>query len=315
MNENSPSPLRAEADRLAAEGRPTEAAALYRRLIEEYPEDDSNRLCLAWALLDSGRRRESLVVFEELFRRELAHGLIAGFALDELVRIYRADGNQEGLLSVCRRAAEAQPDDPAILRTVGEGFLSAKAPSEAVALFQRLTKRYPDAPELWEALGAALIASGDAAGGEEAYRKAAKTDPSAAAVYLDRLAWALTHAGYPENAVIFWRECGNLQPNETAYAVSLGEGCAAIGKWDEAFASVERAAVLRPSDAGEYWRRLGDVLTRKEEPARAERSFERAAAADPDNTLYLLRLAKCLASQQKNDQAVKILERIKRENP
>jgi len=315
MTADSPSPLRAEADRLAAEGKPAEAALLYRQLVEENPEENSHRLCLAWALHDSGRLSEAVGVFEELFSRELTRGLVAGFALDELVRIYRADGNRTALLSVCRRAAEAQPDDPAILRTVGEAFLYAGVPSEALDLFKRLTALYPDAPELWEALGEALIASGDVPGGEAAYRRAALTDPPASAIYLDRLACALTQAGYPENAVVFRRACENLQPDQPAYAMSLGEGLAAIGKFDEAFAAVERAAALRPVDAGEYWRRLGDMLTKKGEAATAERFYERAAAAEPQNARHLLRLASCLASQGKNGRAAALLELMKRGNP
>lgn len=312
MHEDNPSLLRIEADRLAADGKPAEAALLYRQLVEENPGDDSNRLCLAWALYDSGKRPEAIEVFEDLFRRELTRGLVAGFALDELVKIYREEGNRAALLSVCRRAAEAQPDDPAILQTVGETFLQAGAPLEAVDLFKKLTVLYPDAPELWEALGRALIAGGDIPGGEAAYRRAALADPPATAIYLDRLACALTRAGYPENAVIFWRECENLEPDQPAWTMSLGEGLADIGKYDDAFAAVARAAALRPVDAGEYWRRLGDRLSEKGEAASAERSYERAVAAEPQNARRLLRLALSFASQGKNEQAAALLERVKR---
>jgi len=311
MNDYSASPLRLRADRLAADGKPAEAALLYRQLSEEKPDDDSNLLCLAWALNDCGRRSEAIEVFENLFSRELERGLIAGFALDELVRIYREDENREALLSVCRRAAKAQPDDAGILRTVGEAFLHAGVPSEAIGLLDRLTDAYPDAPELWEALGGALIAAGSIDSGEAAYRKAAQTDPFASAIYLDHLACALMQAGYPGKAVNSWQECENRQPGNPAFALSMGEGLVSMENFDDAFAAFGRAAALRPSDAGAYWRRLGDMLTRRGELVRAEQSFERAVAAEPQNIRYKLKLASCLASQGKNDQAAALLDRVK----
>jgi tetratricopeptide (TPR) repeat protein len=83
-------------------------------------------------------------------------------------------------------------------------------------------------------------------------------------------------------------------------------------KFDDAFAAFGRAAALRGSDAGEYWRRLGDLLTKRDEPARAEQSFERAVRANPQNLRYRLKLASCLTSQGKNDQASAILEQVKK---
>ncbi len=312
MNDYSPSPLRLRADSLVAGGRPAEAALLYRRLAEENPDDDSNLLSLAWALNDCGKKEEAIGIFENLFSRELERGLIAGFALDELVRIYREDENREALLSVCRRAAKAQPDDAGILQTVGTAFLHAGVPSEAVVLFEKLTEVHPDAPELWEALGEALIAVGSIDRADAAYRKAAETDPPASTIYLDHLACTLMQAGYSGNAVDVWRECEDRQTGNPAYALSAGEGLVSMEKFDDAFAAFGRAAALRGSDAGEYWRRLGDLLTKRDEPARAEQSFERAVRANPQNLRYRLKLASCLTSQGKNDQASAILEQVKK---
>src|SRR3989339_1413010 len=173
-------PLRLQADKLSAAGRPAEAALLYQKLVEENPDEDSHLLCLAWALNDSGERSRAVECFEKLFRRELACGLVACFALDELVRIHREEENWEALISVCRRAVAAQPDDAGLLQTLAEACLRAGHLADAVDIFTKLVKTAPDAPEAWGALGGALIASGNIEKGESAYQQAAQIDPAAA---------------------------------------------------------------------------------------------------------------------------------------
>jgi tetratricopeptide (TPR) repeat protein len=315
MDDNAIPPRRLKADRLAADGHPAEAARLYQKLAEENPDDDSHLLCLAWALADSGEREKAIATFENLFSRELARGLVTGFAMDELVRIYREGKNWEPLISVCRRAAAVQPDDIGILQTLGEGCLRADLTAEAVNVFTKLVEVAPDAPELWGALGGALIAAGNVEKGESAFRQAARIDPSTAIVYLDRLARALLKAGYPEKGMNVWEECGNTQPDNPLYAVAIGECLVSMGQLDEAFAAFGRAAAIRPNGAGECWRRLGDMLTQGGKHPQAEESYGRAVAAEPQNTLYRLRLASCCASQGKNSAAAAILNRVKDLNP
>ena len=161
MDENSAISIRHKADMLMSDGRPDEAALLYRKLLDEEPDDDSHLLGLAWALNDSGDKTEAIECFEQLFSRELKRSILTGFAYDELVRIYREEKNWGALISVCRSAAEKYPDDAGFLQTLGEAYLGAGMASDAVAAFTRLNNLDKDARESWCALGGALIAAGN----------------------------------------------------------------------------------------------------------------------------------------------------------
>ncbi len=263
MSANDTQALRLRADELNAAGHPAEAAVLYRKLVEENPDENSHLLCLAWALNDSGQRPEAIERFEELFSRELTRGLVADFAFDELVRIYREEEDWTALLCVCRRAALARPEDTGILQTRAEACLRAGHPEEAVDIFTKIANADPDAPEAWGALGGALIAAGRIEAGEEAYRRAARLDPEATIVYLDRLACALLNSGHPEKAIDIWNGCAARQPDNPVYAMAAGESLVCLGRMEEAFAAFGRAAALKPSAAGECWRRLKNLLAKR----------------------------------------------------
>ena len=99
MKEADPlSPDRNRADGLMSAGRPAEAVPIYRKMAADHPDDDSFLLALAWALYDTGKTEKAAVCFEQLFRKELSRKLVAGFAYDELVRIYREAKNGELLV-------------------------------------------------------------------------------------------------------------------------------------------------------------------------------------------------------------------------
>jgi len=266
MSDSDTPSLRLRADELHEAGRPAEAAVLYQKLVEENPAEDSPLLCLAWALNDSGQRPEAIECFEKLFSRELTRGLIATFAFDELVRLYSEEENLSALLRVCRRAALARPEDTGILQTLAEACLRAGHPEEAVDIFTKIANADPDAPEAWGELGGALIAAGRIEQGEEAYRRAAQIDPEATIAYLDRLACALMNSGYPEKAMAVWRRCTALQPDNPVYEMAVGECCVCLGRLEEALAAFSHAAALKPAAAGECWRRLKNLLAKREAP-------------------------------------------------
>jgi tetratricopeptide (TPR) repeat protein len=118
-------------------------------------------------------------------------------------------------------------------------------------------------------------------------------------------------AGFFEKARDRWRACQTLQPDNHFYAMSLGESLVCIGELEGAFEAFGRAAARQPADAGECWRRLGDLLKKRGDADSAAEAYSRAIAAAPQNALYHLRLASCYASAGKVDLAAATLIRAK----
>ena len=311
MTADDPIPTdRNRADDLMKSGRPAEAVPIYRKWVEAHPDEDSHLLALAWALHDSGETAEAAACFEQLFRKELARKFFTGFAYDELVRIYREGKNGEALVSVCERAAAAQPEDIGILQTLGEAYLSAGRAVEAVRVFEKLAEREPDAPEHRCSLGDALLAAGDPIRAEAEYHRAAEIDPAAEAVFFSRLADGLLRTGNPERAKAVWEKCLATRSDDPLSWMGFGDCLVRLGEPAASADAYGRAVDLQPAAAGNCWHRLGNLLTGEGLHSRATESFAKAVAAEPGNPLYLLRLAASYAAQGWNDLAAAALRRV-----
>jgi tetratricopeptide (TPR) repeat protein len=291
MKDEQTLPDRDLADALIRRGRHAEAVPLYRKLTETFPEEESHLLSLAWALHDSGRPQEAAGCFERLFAKELARRLFAGFAYDELVRIYREGRNWEALISVCARASAAQPEDVGLLKTLGDAYLLAERFADGLHVCETLIDLEPEDPEHWSALGAARLAIGNIEEAEAAYKRAAEIAPADAPLFFSRLAGGFLRAECPENAQVAIERCLKLKPDDPLYLMGFGDILICRGKPGEAAEAYARAAFLTPTSAGACWYRLGETLARKGLQTQATEAFVKAAAAEPKNPRYLLRLA------------------------
>jgi tetratricopeptide (TPR) repeat protein len=312
MKDEQTLPDRNLADTLTRMGRHTEAVALYRKLTETFPEEESYLLSLAWALHDSGRPQEAAGCFERLFRKELSRKLFTGFAYDELVRIYREEQNWEALISVCERASAAQPEDVGLLKTLGDAYLMADRAVDALHVYETLIALEPEAPENWCALGAARLAIGNLDGAEAAYKKASEIDPSDAPVFFSRLADGLLRAGYPEHAQAAIERCLALKPGDPLYLMDLGDILIHRGEPDAAVDAYARAALPNPASAGACWYRLGDLLAKKGLHMPATEAVAKAVAAEPENLRYLLRLAASYDARGMIDLAGATIRRVEK---
>jgi tetratricopeptide (TPR) repeat protein len=282
---------RETADAYMKEARFDKAAALYARLIETCPEDDSFRLALAWAYHDGGRREEAISCFEEILARELKRRIFTGFAFDELVRIYRELGRYERLVDICERAALAQPGDPAMLGELGDAYLRAGRTGEAVRVLRELTEMEPASPHLHCRLGTACVADADFAGAEGAFEHAAALDPSSAGMFYERLAEEYRKAGEQEREVEALRKSALLDPVRPFAALRLGDILIEGVNSPAGIAVYEEEIKIHPLSAGAYYNRLGNVLSRAGEHVQAAEAFCKALAAEPTNAVYRLHLA------------------------
>ena len=308
-DEESLSLERNRADRLLSMGRAAEAVSLFRKLVADHPDEDSLLLALAWSLHDSGETAEAALCFERLFRRELSRDLFTGFAYDELVRLYREEGNKEALVSVCERAAAAQPEDTGVLQTLADVYLMAARAADARPVFEKLIALEPDASEHWSALSAALTVTGDLRGAEAACFKAAELDPSESALFFSRLARGLLRAGDPDRAEAAMKRCLAAKPGDPLYLMELGEILVRNGRPVEAVEVYGRAAIGDPASAGACWHRLEELLAKAGFHGEALEAAAKAVAAEPENPRYLLRLAACYDLLGQRDLAVTTLRR------
>ena len=284
------------AEKCLEEGRGEEAIGLYRELVNEYPEQDSYLLALAWACHDAGQIAVAVDCFERLLEKELARDVFTGFAFDELVRILKEKRQSDRLVAICEKVVARYPDDRGLLGELGQACFAAGAPGRAVALYKRLIALDPDDAVFFCRLGDALLAARDLEGAEEAYCRAAEIDADMAAGYYNKLAEGLLRAGAEERAEWALRKSLACSPEEPRYRLNLGDCLLRRKKLAEAEDQYEQAVKMNPASAGAYYNRLGNALVLARHHRRAAECFRKAIAADPANTFYQVRLAEARAA-------------------
>jgi len=280
--------LRKSAERLANAGQYAEAAQIYGRLAEQYPDEDSFLLAQAWAHHDNGQRNETIACFEKLFARELRRKVFTGFAFDELVRLYKDGRQHDRLVTLCRQAVEVQPDDIPLIRELGGAFLKANMADEAVEIFEKITSMEPDAPDLFCLLGDALIAALRFDSGEAAYQRAIELDPTEAAPFYQRLANALAETGEFDRAEAMLNRSLDTRADDPLCLIRLAELQVAQQRYEEAKCSMEAAAALNPRFAASYYNRLGRALADVDRHSDAIEIFDRAITLEKSNAFFYL---------------------------
>ena len=283
--------LRRLAEDCVREKRYDDAVLLYRKLVATDPGEESLLLALAWAYHDGGMRKEAVGSFEQLLALELERKVFTGFAFDELVRIFKEEGQYERLVEICERVVAEQPDDIGFLGDLGDAYLKAGKAGSAVEVFEKMTKMEPDASMVFCSLGNALVATGDFDGAAKAYERAVEIDPSEAGIFYGRLAGVYCEAGHDARAEKVFRKCIEYRKDEPAYYVSLGDVLVRQGRLSDAELACESAIELNRRDAGAYYNRLGNALAKENHHLQAIEIFKKAIAVDPRNPFYYVHLA------------------------
>lgn len=206
---------------LDGSGRHQEALARLLRLAVDGSGAQAARAAAAAARIQVERRDPEAA--ESLARAALGRDPDQAEARRVLARIARGRGDPAGAVAELR-AALAQTGDPGIGGELAEALLADARPREAAEVLAGLAEATPEDGETHALLGRARAASGDAAGAEAAFARAAGAAGTPAPLRLEALV-ALGHlrlgGGDPEGAREAWLRALELDPGDEAAARGL----------------------------------------------------------------------------------------------
>ena len=298
------------AEQYMKEGRHEEAIDLYKKLADQHPDEDSYVFHLALVYRDSGRLKDAIECLEGLLEKELKRKVFTGFAYDELVRIFRQEGQHERLVDICEKVVKAQPEDPALLFTLGDAYIRAGQSGKAIEIFSSLIRMDPESELYFSHLGLAFIAAGDFDRAREAYEKSIAIDPESAALVHHKRGVALSHYGHHEKAESAFRDAIQRNPGESLYYCNLGDVLVRLGRIEEAGAAYDEAVRKGPSSAAAYLNRFGNSLLRENKAHEAVEVFRRAVEKEPGNPFYPLHLAEAYVQAGLPEMAQDILKKL-----
>jgi len=301
------------AEQLLKDGKLSEAIRLYEEIHKTHPEEESVLLMLAWAHYDNGETSKALHYLEAIMERELKRKIFTGFAFDELVRIYKQEKKFDNLVEICRKAANAQPQDVSLLAELGSAYLYAEKPEEACRVFEKLIGMENDNPAFYCRWGEALFAAGQTPESQAAYKQAAEIDPEDADRYYFQLANLFQNIGLNDEALRLLSDCISVNPGNSLYYCALGDILIALGKTDEALAAYKTAIQYDNAGAGGYYNRLGQTLMKSKHFSLAIEAFKAAIELDTAKPYYK-GLAAAYEAMGFADVARELLQKINQAN-
>lgn len=247
------------------------AIDIYRRLVADYPGEESILLALAWSYYDAGFRDEAICCFEQLFSLELSRSVFTGFAYDELVRLFKTSRQYNRLVTVCAQAVQARPDDTALLSELSAAYLLAGRTRDAKAVCRRAIALEPAEPSLYCLLGDTHLAAREFTAAETAYRRAAKLDGDAASSFWSRLASHYDRIGEHQREATILRKCLHFFPRDPLYHCRMGDCLINQGDLTGAAAAYKKAISLSPASATAFHHRWTLSLANADYPEEAMR--------------------------------------------
>lgn len=222
-------------------------------------------LGLAW--LTSAHCADYLDV-ETLWRTTLERNPSAWIAYDNLSNELLRKGRAVEAEALCRKALQAEPNDPKIRATLGLCLDFEGRQRDAIVELRQAAAMQPGIPETYDNLGRVLMETGNVAEAVDDFERALRLNP----------------AGF--------RTLNNL-----------GTALAREGRLDEAAACFGRALAIR-GDFAEAHYNLGNVLHDQGRDADAEGEFRAAIAANPQFAGAYVNLGNVFMGQGRLDDAI-----------
>jgi tetratricopeptide (TPR) repeat protein len=216
-----------------------------------------------------------------------------------LVTSYTSTGDTERAAAVVSQLLADQPTNTELLYTSYRLYSDL---ADKALLTMALTD--PDGARMHEMMGRELARHGDEAQAIVNLRQALKINPHLPGAHfeLGELLYNSSNEQLQAEAAPELQAALADNPNDEKAHLLMGEAAAKRGDTKSAFSEDTRAVELQPDDVDALVD-LGKVLMTMNEDAKAQEMFERAAKADPSNTVARYRLSMLYRRQGKTAEA------------
>lgn len=188
-------------------------------------------------------------------------------------------GTPRTLGTLLRMAAGQRPDAAELQNNLGCALLSRGDLDEALASFREALAAKPGLAEAHNNLGNALLARGDPAAAAAAFRLALAHRPDFADA-CGNLGNALVALGGREEAADCYRRALVLNPSSAAVHCNFGSLLAQAGRLDEALTAFRQAIQLKP-DLADAHNNVGSLLKERGQLDESLAAYRRAISLQP----------------------------------
>jgi tetratricopeptide (TPR) repeat protein len=291
------------------EGRLDHAAAGYRRVLAQDPDNADALHLLGVVALQRGQPKEAV---ERISRAIGLSPSVAAFHAN-LAEAYRALGEHDRAIGCCRTALRLQPNYPEAANSLGLALVEQGELEAAAVQFRAALGMQPEFAAAHTNLANALRKLGQSAEAVEHLRAAVRHGPHSAEAHTN-LGHMLLEAGDLEGALHHCREAVRLRPNFPEAHNNLGNVLREQGRFAEARSCYAEALRLNP-DLALTHANMGRALQREGLLDDAVTWYHQAALLDPNSAQIHFLLAGALEEQENYEEAVSRYEVALRLDP
>ncbi len=182
-------------------------------------------------------------------------------------------------VAVLEQQACETPDDPTVLRRLGEMYLRSRAATRAAETLEKALTASPEDEQAHLLLGFAYAASQRADEATEAFDYYFDRNPSEAGT-LNQVGYTYLQLGDAETAISYFKRYVEAAPEDANAHDSLGEGYLNAGRLEDAAREYERAIEMDPSFTNPYFM-LGGVYRQLERVEDATSIYEQFLELSP----------------------------------
>lgn len=294
----------ARGERLAASGDPEAALALWEAACDAEPPDAKSCAAAGFVRLDAG---EAEAAADALRRGKAADPEQLQVMLLE-GEIHEKEGRVEDARVAYAAARRRHPESarPLVALAVLEGG-QGNLP-DAETLTEEAVLLEPGSAVAHAVRGRHLAAAGDVERAIEAYARAVDLDPAWVEARVE-LADLFGRRGAFGASLEHLQVASSRRPRDPRIAVALGSTLGALGRYDEAFTELRRAAELDP-DALVPQLALGEAYLRSGRAEFAEARFRLVLEREPAHVEARRLRAAALAEMGRSAEAVEVLDRL-----
>jgi protein O-GlcNAc transferase len=262
---------------MLANDRPVEALTALRAAIDLGDDSPETLLNLALAEQKGGDHDRAVRLMQELEQR-LPNWDEPALRLAELLRAAGQSGDAE---AAYRRVLQLNPRREAALLGLAGQLIKRREGEAARDLLMRCCGIAPGRAEAWDALGLALMQTGDKPAAESAFAEAHRLSPQTMEYALRRVEAACA-VGSGEALLAWIDAAGEDDPLNPVLRTARGVLLDRLGRRPEALDELEAATILAPGSKVPAIL-FGEMLARSNRLYEAEAALRRAGELDPDN--------------------------------
>ena len=286
------------ARRLLGDGRPTEAAAIYRDLLRAQPKSADLHLNLSVAEYKAAHFREAAASASEALKLApnlLPASLFLGASYLELGRFKEA-------VDALRRVVAADPRERNGRLMLAEALAGTGDMKSAIEHFRAAAELLPTNPRVWYGLAASYDAAGEKAAAAQAWDRLSTLPPSVqshmrnAEVFNKALRW--------QEAVIEWNEALKIEPGNSKVRYGLAWSLFRNRDYD---ATLETLKPLLPAPTADVRFLYGASLLNLQRPSEAIPHLRSALAINPGLLPASAALGQALLQMEKPEDAIPLL--------